>query len=80
MTKVEKQEVQQIISQYSNCYNDIEFLEKQIVKLLDDKNMLVKRLNDIRESETILIKDLQSKYGYEAVLDLEKLKISNGKT
>jgi hypothetical protein len=77
MTKIEKQEVQQIISLYSNCYNDIEFLEKQIVKLLDDKNMLVKRLNDIRDSETALIKDLQSKYGYEAVLDLEKLKISN---
>jgi len=80
MTNLEKQEVEQIISQYSSCYNDIEFLEKQIVKLLDDKNTLVTRLNDIRESETHLVESLKSKYGEDAVLDLEKLEILNEKT
>ena len=78
MTKIEKQEVKQIISSYTSCYNDIELLERHIEKLLDDKTQLVDRLNDIRESETLLIKDLQSKYGENAVLDIEKLEISNG--
>ena len=77
MTKVEKQEVKQIISSYASCYKDIELLEKQIEKLLDDKTQLVDRLNNIRESESLLIKDLQSKYGENAVLDIEKLEISN---
>ena len=78
MTNIEKQEVKQIISSYTSCYNDIELLERHIEKLLDDKTQLVDRLNDIRESETLLIKDLQSKYGENAVLDIEKLEISNG--
>ena len=78
MTKIEKQEVKQIISSYTSCYNDIELLEKQIEKLLNDKTQLVDRLNGIRESESLLIKDLQSKYGENAVLDIEKLEISNG--
>ena len=80
MTNIEKQEVSQIISQYKSCYNDIEFLEKQVEKLLDDKTKLLDRLHNIRDAETVIIKDLQAKYGEDAVLDLEKLEITDEKT
>ena len=80
MTILEKQEVTQIISNYKLCYNDIELLEKQVEKLLDDKTRLVDRLHSIRDSENILVKALQLKYGEDAVLDIEKLQISNEET
>ena len=80
MTNIEKQEVSQIISQYKSCYNDIEFLEKQVEKLLDDKTKLLDRLHNIRDAETVIIKDLQAKYGEDAILDLEKLEITDEKT
>ena len=80
MTILEKQEVTQIISNYKLCYNDIELLEKQVEKLLDDKTRLVNRLHSIRDSENILVKALQLKYGEDAVLDIEKLQISNEET
>ena len=76
MTNLEKQEVTQIISDYKSCYNDIEMLEQHVKKLLDDKIQLVNRLNSIRDSENALILDLQSKYGDDATLDLEKLEIT----
>ena len=80
MTILEKQEVTQIISNYKLCYTDIELLEKQVEKLLDDKTRLVDRLHSIRDSENILVKALQLKYGEDAVLDIEKLQISNEET
>ena len=80
MTILEKQEVTQIISNYKLCYTDIELLEKQVERLLDDKTRLVDRLHSIRDSENILVKALQLKYGEDAVLDIEKLQISNEET
>ena len=79
MTKKEKQSIVEIVTQYTSCYNDITHLEQHIEKLLDDKNDLVERLKGIREDESRLVKTLQDKYGEEAILDLEKLEITNGK-
>ena len=79
MTKDEKYKITEIITQYTSCYNDILFLEQQIEKLLENKDNLINRLKSIREDESKLVKKLQDKYGKDAILDIEKLEITNGK-
>ncbi len=79
MTKDEKTKVQSIINEYKGCYDRIELLEKEITKLLDNKNQLVSELHTIRSNEMNVVSELQAKYGEEASIDLEKLEIRNGK-
>ena len=80
MTKDEKIKVQSVINEYKGCYDRIELLEKEITKLLDNKNQLVNELHTIRANEMKIVSELQTKYGEEASIDLEKLEIRNGKT
>ena len=79
MTNEEKANIKGIISEYVSCYSDIEKLEREIELLLDRKNELVDRLQGIRNSEMEAISELKEKYGEDAALDLEKMKIVNGK-
>jgi prefoldin subunit 5 len=79
MTKEEKQQVSKVISDYSECHNQIEKLEHDIKQLLHKKNNLVKTLKHIRNTEKHVVEKLQKKYGEDAGIDLEKLEIINGK-
>ena len=79
MTKDEKQKVSKVISEYAECYNQIEKLEHDIKQLLHQKNNLVKTLKHIRNTEKHIVEKLKKKYGEEAGIDLEKLEIINGK-
>jgi len=79
MTKEEKQQVSKVISDYTECYNQIEKLEHDIKQLLHKKNSLVKTLKHIRNTEKHVVEKLQKKYGEDAGIDLEKLEIINGK-
>jgi hypothetical protein len=78
MTKEEKTKILHIISQYGKCHEKIEKLEKEITNLLDKKNLLVSELNSIRNNEKEVVNELQKKYGNEAILNLEKMEITNG--
>lgn len=75
MTQNEKSKIKAIMQEYSSCYNEIELLEKEIERLLDNKNKLVERLHSIRDDEMVVVSELKQKYGEEASLDLEKLEI-----
>jgi septation ring formation regulator EzrA len=75
MTQNEKNKIKAIMQEYSSCYNEIELLEKEIERLLDNKNKLVERLYSIRDDEMVVVSELKQKYGEEASLDLEKLEI-----
>ena len=79
MTKDEKIKVQSILSEYKSCHDRIEILEEQITNLLDTKNQLVDELHEIRSNEMRVVSELQTKYGDEASINLEKLEIVNGK-
>ena len=79
MTKDEKIKVQSIINEYKGCYDRIQLLEVEITRLLDNKNQLVDELHSIRANEMLIVSDLQTKYGDEASINLEKLEIVNGK-
>lgn len=75
MTQNEKSKIKAIMQEYSSCYSEIELLEKEIERLLDNKNKLVERLHSIRDDEMIVVSELKQKYGEDASLDLEKLEI-----
>ena len=79
MTKNEINKITKIISLYGKCHEKIETLEKEITNLLDQKNALVSELNEIRNNEKNIVGELQEKYGDDAILDLQKMTITNGK-
>ena len=80
MTNEEKVKVKTILQEYNNCYVRIETLEKEIEKLLDNKNQLVTELHSIRKTEMEVVSELQSKYGDDASIDFEKFEIVYDKT
>ena len=79
MTNKEKTEVKKIISDYTECHDQILKLESEIKGLLSRKESLMRTLKHIRNSEKHIVNKLQKKYGEDASIDLEKLEIIDGK-
>ena len=80
MTKNEKQKIMEIISLYAKCHDSIEKLEKEITNLGKRKEQLISELKQIRNNEQVVVEELKTKYGEDAVLNLQKMEITNGKT
>lgn len=74
MTDKDKQKIQKIISEFSDVYQEMESIEKELIILEERRSNVINRVKEIRERESNLLREMKDKYG-DVTLDLEKMEI-----
>ena len=74
MTNKDKQRIQKIITEFSNVYQEMESIEKELIILEERRSNVINRVKEIRERESKLLDEMKDKYG-DVTLDLEKMEI-----
>lgn len=74
MTNKDKQKIQKIISEFSDVYQEMESIEKELIILEERRSNVINRVKEIRERESKLLSEMKDKYG-DVTLDLEKMEI-----
>lgn len=74
MTDKDKQKIQKIIGEFSDVYQEMESIEKELIILEERRSNVINRVKEIRERESKLLDEMKDKYG-DVTLDLEKMEI-----
>ena len=74
MTNKDKQKIQKIITEFSNVYQEMESIEKELIILEERRSNVIDKVKEIRERESKLLNEMKDKYG-DVTLDLEKMEI-----
>ena len=74
MTNTDKQRIQKIINEFSDVYQEMESIEKELIALEERRSNVINRVKEIREKESNLLVEMKDKYG-DVTLDLEKMEI-----
>ncbi len=75
LTNLEKDEIKNIINNFSSVHNQIEKLESELMKIEKNRKDLMMELHSIRDKEKKLVESLKNKYGENTSLDLESLQL-----
>lgn len=62
-------ELQRVYGSYANIHNEIEVLERNMNNLLVEKNRVLEKLNNLRESEKELINKIEKDTGVNLTTD-----------
>ena len=63
LTVEEKSKISSIFCRYQDLYAVIDNIEKKLISLSNEKNILLSDLNKLREEEKFVTKEIIDKYG-----------------
>lgn len=70
ITKEEKDTLKKIVNRYAEIHIEINNIEKEMISILDRKNVISEELHTLRESEVSLINKIEEETGYKLTQDI----------